>query len=93
MGGIKDGIGVNQGGSLDSKEYQLASNQELNVANTSGLGIAISNVKVASFMTANDTMLVSDSIHNLQSLLIAHPELSPNSCWALPNVKLFGGAL
>ena len=76
MGPIFDGRGTEQGGILSSEEYQLANNIELDVANNCGLGVTIGPVHIGSVGAADDTVLVSDSLVKLQSLL----NLSLNFC-------------
>ena len=69
MDGMKDERGTEQGGKISSDEYQLVGNTELNVANSSGLGILLGNLHIACIGAADDTVLVSDCPYKLQSLL------------------------
>ena len=69
MGPIDDQLGVEQGGPNGSEHYKIYNNEQLRTAQDSGLGAAISGIPVAAVGQADDTALLSNSIHQLQHLL------------------------
>ena len=69
MGPIHDTLGVEQGGCLSDRLYKLANNEQLSVAQQSHLGVSLHGVTVSAIGQADDTCLVSDSVHKLQLLL------------------------
>ena len=69
MGPIRDQLGVEQGGPNSSEFYKLYNNEQLTVAQESGLGTSISGIPVAAVGQADDTALVSNDLHQLQCLL------------------------
>ena len=87
MSGIHDERGVEQGGLLSSDEYQLVSNEEQETANRSGLGVSIGPIHVACGVAADDTVLFSNSIHELQSLLNLSMSFCKDKCMKLVQDK------
>ena len=69
MGPIDDQLGVEQGGPNGSEHYKIYNNEQLCMAQDSGLGTAISGLPVAAVGQADDTALLSNNIHQLQHLL------------------------
>ena len=76
MGPINDQLGVEQGGPNGSEFYKIYNNEQLTVAQESGLGILVSGganiasgVPVAAVGQADDTALLSHDLHQLQCLL------------------------
>ena len=69
MGPIKDELGVEQGGPNSSEMYKIYNNEQLQSAQESGFGTAISGVQVASVGQDDDTALLSNDLHPLQCLL------------------------
>ena len=76
MGPIKDQLGVEQGGPNGSEFYKIYNNEQLTVAQESGLGILVSGgasipsgIPVAAVGQADDTALLSHDLHQLQCLL------------------------
>ena len=76
MGPIKDQLGVEQGGPNSSEFYKIYNNEQLTVAQESGLGTVVSGgsnivsgIPVASVGQADDTALLSNDLHQLQCLL------------------------
>ena len=65
MGPIFDNLGVEQGNVNSDKIYKLCNNQQLSTAQKSELGSAI----VSAIGRADDTGIISDSIHKLAALL------------------------
>ena len=76
MGPIKDELGVEQGAPNSSEFYKIYNNEQLTVAQESGLGTIVSGganivsgIPVASVGQADDTALLSNDLHQLQCLL------------------------
>ena len=76
MGPIKDQLGVEQGGPNSSEFYKIYNNEQLTVAQESGLGTIVSGganivsgIPVASVGQADDTALLSNDLFQLQCLL------------------------
>ena len=98
MGPIADKCGVEQGGILSDRQYKLANNEQLKTTQQSELGISMNGIWISSIGQADDTLLVSDSIFNLQHLLYLteqycakyHVELVPEKtkllCFSPPDL-------
>ena len=76
MGPFKDQLGVEQGGPNGSEFYKIYNNEQLTVAQESGLGTTVSGganivsgIPVASVGQADDTCLLSNNLFQLQCLL------------------------
>ena len=69
MGPIKDELGIEQGGPNGSEYWKIYNNEQLSVAQESGLGASISGIPAASVGQADDTALLSHDLHQLQCLL------------------------
>ena len=69
MGPIKDQRGVEQGGISSSDQFQLVNNAELVITNSSGLGLNMGSISLASIGQADDVGLLSPNPFALQSLL------------------------
>ena len=69
MGSTLDGRGLEQGSLLGSDQFQLVSNKEHIVANSSGCGVNVGPIHVASAAAADDTVLLSHSQHGIQALI------------------------
>ena len=89
MGPIFDIAGVEQGGCLSMDHFQLVNNEELTVTTSSGLGLQIGPVHVASIGIADDVALLSPSIFGLQSLL----NLSSQFCSKMSQKMIIGSLL
>ena len=70
MGPIRDLLGVEQGGMNSDRLYKLANNEQIKVAQESQFGIHISDHVVSCIGQADDTALLSNTIHDLQNLLL-----------------------
>ena len=70
MGPIQDKLGVEQGGVNSDKLYKLASNNQLKPAMDSNLGADIGSSIISAIGQADDTALLSNSIHNIQNLVL-----------------------
>ena len=70
MGPIRDLLGVEQGGINSDRLYKLANNEQIKVAQRTQVGITMFNTVVSCIGQADDTALISNSIHNLQNLLL-----------------------
>ena len=70
MGPIMDKLGVEQGGVNSDRLYKLANNDQLNVAQLSNLGINLGTTIVSCIGQADDSVLQSNNIFNLQNLLL-----------------------
>ena len=69
LGPIKDQLGVEQGGINSSEFYKIYNNEQLSTAHHSGLGVTVMNEVVAAICQADDTVLVSNDVRQLQLLL------------------------
>ena len=76
MGPIEDGQGLEQGGINSSDLYKIYGREQLTMTQSSGLGIYLGGLHVASIGQADDTVLVSNDINKLYYLL----ELSNTAC-------------
>ena len=80
MGPIHDQRGVEQGGVNSSDQFQLVNAEELVTTNTSGLGLNMGGISLASIGVADDVALLSPSPHALQSLLNISQKLTSSRC-------------
>ena len=70
MGPIQDKLGVEQGGKNSDRYFRLCGNNQLKSAQRSGLGSSLlEGLHVAAIGQADDTCIVSSSIHKLRSLV------------------------
>ena len=69
MGPIHDERGVEQGGISSGDQFQLVNGEELVTTNSSGLGLNMGGISLASLGVADDVALLSPSPHGLQALL------------------------
>ena len=70
MGPIDDGKGVEQGGVNSGDYYKIFGKPQLELAQSSKLGVPLpGNLTVSGIGQADDTLLVSNNIHALQNLL------------------------
>ena len=69
LGPIHDEIGFKQGGVSSCELYVAYSNQHLDAAQDSGLGVTVGDVNVAAVGQADDVALVSNDIFFLKNLL------------------------
>ena len=69
MGPIHDERGVEQGGISSGDQFQLVNADELITTNSSGLGLDMGGISLASIGVADDVALLSPSPHSLQALL------------------------
>ena len=70
MGPINDGKGVEQGGANSSDYYKIFGKPQLDLAQSSNLGVSLpGNVTISAIGQADDTILTSNNIHALQCLL------------------------
>ena len=69
MGPIEDSLGVEQGGVNSDRIYKLCNNVQLSTAQKSELGVDIGSGVVSAIGQADDTALLSDSLHKLAGLL------------------------
>ena len=69
MGPVKDELGVEQGGPNSSDHYKIYNNEQLVVAQESGLGSLVGDQLVAAVGQADDSALCSHDINQLQFLL------------------------
>ena len=87
MGPIIDKLGVEQGGVNSGDFYKIYAKPQLQLAHDSQLGVRLSrNLTVSAIGQADDTLLVSNSLHSLQNLL----QLSLYYC-SKANVELCPG--
>ena len=70
MGPIHDQLGVEQGGVNSDKLYKLANNCQLKVAQQSCLGAGIGSMVVSSIGLADDSVLLANSVYDLNNLLL-----------------------
>ena len=69
MGPIFDERGLEQGGVASSDEYKLYNNEQAKAAQLSGLGVPVLDSIISCITLADDGVLLSNSIYNLQNLL------------------------
>ena len=70
MGPIFDECGLEQGGVNSSEYYKIFGKEQLSNAQMSDLGVTLGgDITVAAIGQADDTVLVSNDIHNIQNLL------------------------
>ena len=69
MGPIRDLVGLEQGGVNSDKLYKLNNNVQLTMAQQSGLGADLGSATVSAIGQADDTVLQSHSLHQLNSLV------------------------
>ena len=72
MGPIHDELGVEQGGVNSSDYYKIINNEQLSVPQDTDFGVNLSeggDIHIASIGQADDTVLLSNDLHNLQFLL------------------------
>ena len=69
MGPIGDERGLEQGGVSSSDFYKIFGKEQLEAAQASGLGVAMRDIVISAIGQADDTVLISNSIHNIQNLL------------------------
>ena len=69
MGPIDDQLGVEQGGPNGSEFYKIYNNDQLDSAQSSGFGALVEDEEIAAIGQADDTVLVSNDIFQLQHLL------------------------
>ena len=69
MGPIMDTKGLEQGGIASSDMYKAYNNEQGTSAQNSNLGVTIRGITISSITLADDTVLTSNSIINLQLLL------------------------
>ena len=69
MGPIQDECGVEQGGKNSSDFYKVYNNEQLDVAQDSGLGVPLGPVVVSAVGQADDVALVANDLCSLQGLL------------------------
>ena len=69
MGPIDDDRGVEQGGIKSNRQFQLVSDNELEAANSSGLGIPIGDTNISALGLADDESLVAPTSERLQALI------------------------
>ena len=85
MGPIHDERGVEQGGVNSGAQFQVVNTEELVTTQSSGLGLNMGGVSVASIGFADDIALLSPNPHALQSLLNISQSLTTSRC--MVNVK------
>ena len=69
MGPICDTRGLEQGGISSSDEYKIYNNEQGIVAQSSNLGVPILNSVISCVSLADDTVLLSNHIYDLENLL------------------------
>ena len=79
MGPISDLLGVEQGGCLSDRLYKLANNEQLSVAQDSGLGLDLNGIIVSSIGQANDTCLISIASSSCNIYLISLLNIVPST--------------
>ena len=84
MGPISDQVGVEQGGVNSGDYYKIYARNQLMMAQKSCLGVRLSkDIVISAVGQADDTVLVSNNLHNIQNLL----QLSLKYC-SKANVEL-----
>ena len=76
---------MEQGGVNSGDQFQVVNTEELVTTQSSGLGLNMGGVSVASIGFADDVALLSPSPHALQSLLNISQSLTTSRC--MLNVK------
>jgi len=76
MGPAEDITGFEQGGVNSSDFYKLYNNEQLDVAQSSELGVDIGSSVISAVGQADDVILVSNDLHALKLLL----KLTENYC-------------
>ena len=76
MGPIMDERGLEQGGVNSSDYYKIFGKEQLEAAQVSGLGVLMKDITISAIGDADDTVLLSNNIHDLNHLL----ELSLDFC-------------
>ena len=69
MGPIVDELGVEQGGINSGDFYKIFGKEQLSSAQASKLGVFLGKQNIAAIGQADDTVLLSNSLHSLQNLL------------------------
>ena len=69
MGPINDQCGLEQGNLNSSDFYKIYAKEQLENAQKSRLGVSLGNLKISAIGQADDTVLLSNNIQNLQFLL------------------------
>ena len=69
MGPIEDQLGVEQGGINSGEYYKIFGKEQLASAQSTKLGVRLWDQNVAAIGQADDTVIISNSLHSLQSLL------------------------
>ena len=70
MGPIQDEKGVEQGGSNSGEFYKIFGKTQLTLAQSSKLGVKLpGDTTISAIGQADDTILISNDLHALQSLL------------------------
>ena len=70
MGPVHDERGLEQGGVSSSDFYKIFGKEQLTLAQSSKLGVHFENSIISAVGQADDTVLVSNSLHHLQYLLL-----------------------
>ena len=78
MGPLKDDLGLEQGGRNSDKLYKNCNNNQLTVAQDSGLGVDVGADIVSAIGQADDTVLLSDNIYKLAGLVYLAEEYCRN---------------
>ena len=76
MGGIKDEVGIEQGGVHSSDLYTLYNNEHLDNVQDLKLGVSVYDQQVSTLAIADDVALISDNIFFLKNIL----RISLNYC-------------
>ena len=69
MGPIRDTRGLEQGGISSSDQYKIYNNEQADVAHSSLLGVPFLNLTISCISLADDTVLLSNHLYNLENLL------------------------
>ena len=69
MGPISDEKGLEQGGPNSTDFYKIFGEEQLSTAQLSSLGVSLGEITVSGIGQADDTVLISNRIHNLKYLL------------------------
>ena len=70
MGPIHDELGVEQGGVNSGDFYKIYAKSQLQMAQSSQLGVKLAkDLVISAIGQADDTLLVSNNLHSLQNLL------------------------
>ena len=76
MGPIRDELGVEQGGVNSGDFYKIFGKRQLSDAQASGLGVPMGDTIISAIGDADDSVLLSNSLHSLQNL----SQLSQHFC-------------